>query len=100
MGGKGVAKRMQRYALLDPGPIGRLVEQPVELAGGHRHAGAAPRKQPPFFKGGCGGIETSTRLPPPPQQPNPPRREHDIATPSAPPMPPPTDLPLPSLSPL
>src|SRR5882762_2292700 len=79
MGGKGVAKRMQRHALLDPGPIGRLVEQPVELAGGHRHAGLAPRKQPAFLKGCRVCIETSTRLPPLPQQINHLRREHDIA---------------------
>src|ERR1700737_3169767 len=79
MGGKGVAKRMQRHALLDPGPIGRLAEQPVELAGGHRHAGLAPRKQPAFLKGCCVCIETSTRLPPLPQQINHLRRQHDIA---------------------
>src|ERR1700674_912495 len=66
MGGKGVAKRMQRHALLDPGSIGSLVEQPVELAGGHRHAGFAPRKQPAFLKG-CVCIETSARLPLPQQ---------------------------------
>src|SRR6516164_8723550 len=74
-----VATRVQRYALLDPGPIGRLVEQPVELAGGHRHAVFASRKQPAFLKGCCVGIETSTRLPPLPQQINHRRRQHDIA---------------------
>ena len=69
---------MQRHALLDPGPTGSLVEQPVELAGGHRHAGFAPRKQPAFLKGGvC--IETSARFPPLPQQINRLRRQHDIA---------------------
>ena len=70
---------MQRHALLDTGPIGSLVEQPVELAGGHRHAGFAPRKQPAFLKG-CGVcIEPSARLPPLPQQINHLRRQHDIA---------------------
>jgi len=44
MGGKGMAKRMQRHALLDPSPIGSLMKQPVELAGSHRHVGFTPRK--------------------------------------------------------
>src|SRR5712671_2877720 len=79
MGGKGVAKRMQRHALLNPGPIGSLVKQPVELAGGHRHAGFAPRKQPAFLKRCHVCIEPSARLPPLPQQINHLRRQHDIA---------------------
>ena len=33
-GGKGVSKRMERYALADSGSIGRLMEQAVELACG------------------------------------------------------------------
>ena len=53
MGGEAVAQRMQRHALLDPGCIGRLMEQAVELAGRHRLAGPAAGKQPAFLHGRC-----------------------------------------------
>jgi hypothetical protein len=46
-----VAQRVQRHALLDPGRIGRLVKQAVELAGGHRLAGPTAGKQPAFLQG-------------------------------------------------
>jgi hypothetical protein len=36
MGREAVAQRMQRHALLDPGRVGRLMEQAAQLAGGHR----------------------------------------------------------------
>src|SRR5271169_4721171 len=79
MGGKGVPQCMQRDPLLDPGPICRLVEKAVELAGRHRSAGLAPRKQPAFLQGCRVRIETSTHLPPLPQQIDRLRRQHDIA---------------------
>src|SRR3979409_2010626 len=53
VGREAVAQRVQRHALLDPGFIGRLVEQSAQLAGGHRLAQPAARKKPAVFKGGC-----------------------------------------------
>jgi len=38
MGREAVAQRVQRHTLLDPGRVGRLVEQAAQLAGGHRLA--------------------------------------------------------------
>src|SRR5665647_2563708 len=68
MGGKGVSKRMERYALADSGRIGRLMEQAVELAGCHRLTGPLAWKQPALLHWSC-GIETPpARLPPLPQQ--------------------------------
>src|SRR3979411_1122340 len=66
VGREAVAQRVQRHALLDPGFIGRLVEQSAQLAGGHRLAQPAARKQPAFLKGRC-VIETPAHLPPLPQ---------------------------------
>ena len=48
--GEAVAQRMQRHRLGDR-RVGRLVEQPVELAGGHRPARLAARKQPALRHG-------------------------------------------------
>src|SRR5260370_39719686 len=68
MGGKGVSKRMERYALADFGRIGRLMEHAVELAGCHRLTGPLAWKQPALLHGRC-GIETPpARLPPLAQQ--------------------------------
>src|ERR1019366_567247 len=79
MGGKGVSKRMERYALADSGRIGRLMEQAVELAGCHRLTGPLAWKQPALFHGSC-GIETPpARLPPLAQQVERVGRQHDIA---------------------
>src|SRR5439155_21017372 len=79
MGGKGVSKRMERYALADSGRIGRLMEQAVELAGCHRLAGPLAWKQPALLHGSC-GIETPpARLSPLPQQVERVGRQHDIA---------------------
>src|SRR5207245_11616268 len=79
MGGKGVSKRVERYALADSGRIGRLMEQAVELAGCHRLAGPLAWKQPALLHGSC-GIETPpARLPPLPQQVERVGRQHDIA---------------------
>src|SRR5450755_3617153 len=67
MGGKGVSKRMERYALADSGRIGRLMEQAVELACCHRLTGPLAWKQPALLHGSC-GIETPpARLPPLPR---------------------------------
>src|SRR6266851_3177493 len=79
MGREAVAQRMQRHALLDPGRVGRLMEQTAQLAGGHRLAGLAARKQPAFLKGRCGIITRWARLPPLAQQIERLRRQHDIA---------------------
>src|SRR5471032_253336 len=79
MGGKGVSKRMERYALADSGRIGRLMEQAVELAGCHRLTGPLAWKQPALLYGSC-GIETPpARLPPLAQQVERVGRQHDIA---------------------
>src|SRR5207344_853128 len=78
VGREAVAQRVQRHALLDPGFIGRLVEQSAQLAGGHRLAQPAARKQPALLKGRC-VIETPAHLPPLPQQIDRLRRQHDIA---------------------
>src|SRR4029077_5786606 len=77
VGREAVAQRVQRHALLDPGFIGRLVEQSAQLAGGHRLAQPAARKQPAFLKGRC-VIETPTHLPPLPQQIDRLRRQHAL----------------------
>src|ERR1700687_2266352 len=79
MGGKGVSKRMERYALADSGRVGRLMEQAVELAGCHRLTGPLAWKQPALLHGSC-GIETPpARLPPLAQQVERVGRQHDIA---------------------
>src|SRR5450631_416374 len=79
MGGKGVSKRMERYALADSGRIGRLMEQAVELAGCHGLTGPLAWKQPALLHGSC-GIETPpARLPPLAQQVERVGRQHDIA---------------------
>src|ERR1700694_4845534 len=79
MGGKGVSKRMERYALADSGCVGRLMEQAVELAGCHRLTGPLAWKQPALLHGSC-GIETPpARLPPLAQQVERVGRQHDIA---------------------
>src|SRR5665811_943857 len=79
MGGKGVSKRMERYALADSGRIGRLMEQAIELAGCHRLARPLAWKQPALLHGSC-GIETPpARLPPLAQQVERIGRQHDIA---------------------
>src|ERR1700720_2600613 len=79
MGGKGVSKRMERYALADSGRIGRLMEQAVELAGCHRLTRPLTWKHPALLYGSC-GIETPpARLPPLAQQVERVGRQHDIA---------------------
>src|SRR4029077_5264638 len=79
MGGKGVSKRMERYALADSGRIGRLMEQAVELAGCHRLTGPSAWKQPGLLHGRCGIESPPARLPPLTQQLERVGRQHDIA---------------------
>src|SRR5258705_2701573 len=79
VGGEAVAQSVQRYALLDPGRIGRLVEQAVQLASRHRLAGLGARKQPAFLQGRSGIITRWARLPPLAQQIERLGRQHDIA---------------------
>src|SRR5216683_4195120 len=79
MGGKGVSKRMERYAFADSGCIGRLMEQAVELAGCHRLTGPSAWKQPAFRHGRCGIVTRRARLPPLAQQVERVGRQHDIA---------------------
>src|SRR5258708_37903028 len=83
MGGKGVSKRMERYALADSGRIGRLMEQAVELAGCHPPTGPLAWKQPALLHGGCGIENPPARLPPLAQQVERVGRQHDIAAPAA-----------------
>src|ERR1700688_829702 len=78
MGREAVAQRMQRHALLDPGRIGHLMEQAVELAGRHRLSGLAAGKQPAFLHGRCGIVTRRARLPPLPQQTERLWRQHDV----------------------
>src|SRR6202051_4406037 len=79
MGGKGVSKRMERYALADSGRVGRLMEQAVELAGCHRLTGPLAWKQPALLHGSCGIKTPPARLPPLAQQVERVGRQHDIA---------------------
>ena len=79
VGREAVAQRVQRHALLDPGRIGRLMEQAVELAGRHRLAGPAAGKQPTFLQGRSRIVPRRARLPPLPQQIERLGRQHDIA---------------------
>src|SRR6202158_1582054 len=79
MGGKGVSKRMERYALADSGRIGRLMEQAVELAGCHRLTRPLAWKQPALLHGSCGIEAPPARLPPLAQQVERVGRQHDIA---------------------
>src|ERR1700730_5723104 len=79
MGGKGVSKRMERYALADSGRIGRLMEQAGELAGCHRLTGPSAWKQTALLHGSCGTETPLARLPPLPQQVERVGRQHDIA---------------------
>ena len=79
MGREAVAERVQRHALLDPGRVGRLMEQAAQLAGGHRLAGLAARKQPTFLYGRSGIVSRWARLPPLAQQIERLGRQHDMA---------------------
>ena len=79
VGREAVAQRVQRHALPDPGRIGRLMEQAVELAGRHRLAAPEAGKQPTFFQGRSRIVPRRARLPPLPQQSERLGRQHDIA---------------------
>src|SRR6202049_1916627 len=79
VGREAVAQRVQRHALPDPGRIGRLMEQAVELAGRHRLAAPEAGKQPTFFQGRSRIVPGRARLPPLPQQSERLGRQHDIA---------------------
>src|ERR1035437_9151449 len=61
------------------GGAGALMEQADELAGGHRLAGLAARKQPTFLKWRCGIVTWWARLPPLAQQIERLGRQHDMA---------------------
>src|ERR1700680_5209736 len=79
VGREAVAQRVQRHPLPDPGRIGRLMEQAVELAGRHRLAAPEAGKQPTFFQGRSRIVPGRARLPPLPQQSERLGRQHDIA---------------------
>src|SRR5215470_11577570 len=79
VGREAVAQRMQRYALLDPGRLGRLVEQTVQLAGGHWLAAHPAGKQPAFLHRRSGIVARRARFPPLAQQIEHLRRQHDVA---------------------
>src|SRR5258706_2519302 len=74
-----VAQSMQRHGLLDPGGVGRLVEQAAQLAGRHRLAGPVAGKQPAFLCGRSGIVTRSACLPPLAQQIERLRRQHHVA---------------------
>src|ERR1700674_5904657 len=78
VGREAVAQRVQRHALLDPGRVGRLMEQAVELAGRHRLAELGAGKQPAFLQWHSGIVTRWARLPPLPQQIERLGRQHDI----------------------
>src|SRR6476620_9346199 len=79
VGREAVAQRVQRHALPDPGRLGRLMEQAVELAGRHRLAAPEAGKQPTFCQGRSRIVPRRARLPPLPQQTERLGRQHDIA---------------------
>src|ERR1700738_3354742 len=79
MGGKGVSKRMERYALADSGRIGCLMKQAVELAGCPRLTGPFAWKQPALLHGRWRLETPPARLPPLAQQVERVGRQHDIA---------------------
>src|SRR5271169_614229 len=79
VGREAVAQRMQRHALLDPGRIGSLMEQAVELAGRHRLAALGAWKQPAFLHRRSGIMTRWAPLPPLPQQIEHLGGQHDIA---------------------
>src|SRR5260370_321941 len=74
-----MAQSMQRYGLLDPGGVGRLVEQAAQLAGRHRLAGPVAGKQPAFLCGRSGIVTRWACLPPLAQQIERLRRQHHVA---------------------
>ncbi|HEV7445277.1 MAG TPA: hypothetical protein VGO18_21960 [Steroidobacteraceae bacterium] len=79
VGREAVAQRVQRHALLDPGCIGRLMEQAAELAGRHRLARPAARKQPAFLHRRSRVIPRRACLPPLAQEIERLGRQHDMA---------------------
>src|SRR5260370_14033897 len=79
MGGKGVSKRRERYALGDSGRLGGLMKEAVEWAGCHRLPGPLAWKQPALLHGSCGIEPPPARLPPLAQQVERVGRQHDIA---------------------
>jgi len=79
VGREAVAQRVQRHALPDPGRIGRLMKQAVELAGGHGLAGPGARKQPAFRHRRLRTMTRWARLPPLAQEIERLGRQHDIA---------------------
>src|SRR5258706_1921007 len=74
-----VAQSMERHGLLDPGGVGRLVEQAAQLAGRHRLAGPVAGKQPAFLCGRSGIVTQWACLPPLAQQIERLRRQHHVA---------------------
>src|SRR5713101_2385648 len=78
VGREAVAQRMQRHAFLDPGRVGRLVEQAAQLAGGHRLAGLAARKQQAFLRRHARVPTRWASLPPLPQQTERLGRQHHV----------------------
>src|SRR6266581_1045162 len=79
VGRKAMAQRMQRHALLDPGGVGRLVEQPVELPGRRRLAGSGAGKQPTLLRWHARVRTRWASLPPRPQQTEHLGRQHHVA---------------------
>ena len=78
VGREAVAQRVQRHALLDPGRVGRLVEQAAQLAGGHRLARLAAGKQQALLRRHARVPTPWASLPPLPQQTEHLGRQHDV----------------------
>src|SRR5438045_9166645 len=82
MSGKAVAQRVQCRARLDPGGIGRLMEEPAQMTRRYRLAGSpalSSGKQPTFQYRRFPIVTRGPRLPPLPQQSEHLGREHNIA---------------------
>jgi hypothetical protein len=68
MGRKGMAKRMKRKRLAQPGGFHGFFEQTAELACGQRLMTIAAGKQPALFRLNADVMRSRPRLPPLPQQ--------------------------------
>src|SRR5262245_33466237 len=79
VGCEAVAQGVQCHRLPDAGRVCRLMEQAVELAGGHWLATPDARKQPAFLWWYADVVPSWTRLPPLPQESEHLRRQHDVA---------------------
>src|SRR4029453_5604293 len=76
MGGEAVPQRMQRDLLVDPRRLGRIMEQPAQLAGGEWLGRNASGKQPALQGRHAVVVARRPYRPPLPQQGEPLGRQH------------------------